>query len=469
VKGPELRAGTLTTGYKCSMPAFKSSTAPSLLLAALALVSVACSEGDTPPPSPACPKANGPTQHQGDVSSDETWTAEASPHILTGSVRVRDGATLTINPCAEVRLGEGMQLAVGWLDSQARLVAEGSQEQPIHFVGADGARWGNIWIRKNATASLAHVLVEGGGSTSVNVPRGASILVQGERVQPLQARLKVDQVTVRDSSGLGVFMQDNSAFEAGSNGLVIVGSGDEENPYPLTIDAAAVGTVPSGRYTGNHRDEIELPGSSADIATAVRMSDHGVPYRVTGIPGSCLQVASADGGAVLTLEPGVTLRFDEGTCLWISHGSSAATTAMGALRAVGTREKPIVFTSSADQPAAGDWMGLQFRGSDLSPDNALEHARIEYAGYSCSCGGFSCESEQEAGVLFMGARPTTQFIQNTRFVSISGHGINRGWTAVEGAQEVSFLPTNSFEDVAWCSESLHRDYLNGCPNPPPCP
>lgn len=103
-------------------------------------------------------------------------------------------------------------------------------------------------------------------------------------------------------------------------------------------------------------------------------------------------------GAVLTIEPGVTVLGGQGTALVV------ATT--GRLEAVGTPDAPIVFTSDQVDPLAGDWGGVVMLG--LAPINVdsdfiegmdpnegpstyggtnadhncgtLRYARIEYAG-----------------------------------------------------------------------------------------
>jgi hypothetical protein len=47
---------------------------------------------------------SGPTVHSGEVKGNEVWTAAGSPQIVEYDVNVRDGATLTIEPCARVQL-----------------------------------------------------------------------------------------------------------------------------------------------------------------------------------------------------------------------------------------------------------------------------------------------------------------------------------------------------------------------------
>ncbi|NCC36078.1 MAG: hypothetical protein EOM24_29295, partial [Chloroflexia bacterium] len=57
-------------------------------------------------------------------------------------------------------------------------------------------------------------------------------------------------------------------------------------------------------------------------------------------------------GITLTIEPGVEVRFTSGG--WLSTWPGAAST----LIAEGTEDEPIIFTSAATNPQAGDWQYL---------------------------------------------------------------------------------------------------------------
>ena len=95
------------------------------------------------------------------------------------------------------------------------------------------------------------------------------------------------------------------------------------------------------------------------------------PYTVTGN----VTVAS---GATLTIEPGVTVKFDSGKSLIVE----------GTLVAQGTSSDEITFTSSAASPAAGDWGYIKFTGSsvpasfdgngDYSSGSIMEYCTAEY-------------------------------------------------------------------------------------------
>lgn len=75
---------------------------------------------DTTPNSCPAP-TGGPTLHANAVAPNEIWTAEGSPHILTGNVTVPPGVTLTVSPCAELRLRSNVNLYI-----QGTLAARGT-------------------------------------------------------------------------------------------------------------------------------------------------------------------------------------------------------------------------------------------------------------------------------------------------------------------------------------------------------
>ena len=65
---------------------------------------VPSSTGTTAPVSKCVAPTGAGTLHKGDVKDGEVWTAAASPHIVEYDVVVRNGAKLTIEPCAIVKV-----------------------------------------------------------------------------------------------------------------------------------------------------------------------------------------------------------------------------------------------------------------------------------------------------------------------------------------------------------------------------
>ncbi|AUX24625.1 hypothetical protein SOCEGT47_051640 [Sorangium cellulosum] len=419
---------------------------------------------------PRCGAPSGePTIHEGDLSESETWTAAGSPHIVSFPVRLLDGVTLTIEPCAEVRLEEDTGIAV--TGEGAELRAEGTEARPIVFRGSDGARWNDVHVAWPGKATLRHVTLEGGGGDRFH--ENATLSAYGVSVTPAVPALLVDHVTVRGSLGAGVLLMRAAAFAEGSTDLTITESGSEEHPYPLELGEQALGSIPTGVYTGNRKDEILIQDEGANQASGLQqdttLRDRGVPYHFGDWQDARFNIGGGGEDApptTLTIEPGVTLRFEPGTWMRIERftGEFAAS---GALRAVGTPERPIVFTSAAEAPAPGDWGGLWFGGIPRD-ENVLENVIIEYAGYDCSCSLLTCNDIEEfEGAVIFSQEPSRAFIQRSTFRHIAGHGVTRGWV---GTSEPDFVTGNTFEDVTGCAQT--RPWIEGqpCYDPlPACP
>lgn len=119
---------------------------------------------------------NGPTKHDSNIREDETWTADGSPHVIAWDVYVTSGATLTIEPCAEVLLEK--ERVLGTRDG--KLLAEGTATKPIRIAGNDGAHWTKLELNAPGLARLAYVTVEGGGGARINDQDDTSIEVRGK-------------------------------------------------------------------------------------------------------------------------------------------------------------------------------------------------------------------------------------------------------------------------------------------------
>jgi hypothetical protein len=78
-------------------------------------------------------------------------------------------------------------------------------------------------------------------------------------------------------------------------------------------------------------------------------------------------------GAVLTIEPGVTLAFEGG--LGLDVGASS----VGKLVAVGTAQNPIIFTSSSNPPLPGDWRAIHLWDGTMA-GTQIAYAKLDYCG-----------------------------------------------------------------------------------------
>ncbi|WMN11025.1 PKD domain-containing protein [Marivirga salinae] len=82
--------------------------------------------------------------------------------------------------------------------------------------------------------------------------------------------------------------------------------------------------------------------------------------------------------AILTIEPGTTILFQENTVLSVYNDTDSK----NALIANGTESAPIIFTSAKENKSPGDWSGLNFHGVNTAKHSELSYCTIEYGGIS---------------------------------------------------------------------------------------
>lgn len=159
-------------------------------------------------------------------------------------------------------------------------------------------------------------------------------------------------------------------------------------------------------------------------------------------------------GAVLTIEPGTTIKGTGGSALIIEKDAR--------LEAEGTADAPIVFTSAQPDPAPGDWGGVVFLGEAIinleggvgqaegfvnaptyGGDNAahdcgtLAYVRVEYGGFALS------EGNELNGITFYacGTDTTVHHVQSHMGsddgIEWFGGGFDVDHVVVTGAQDDS--------------------------------
>jgi hypothetical protein len=140
-----------------------------------------------------------------------------------------------------------------------------------------------------------------------------------------------------------------------------------QRPRALFVAFAAIAIAACDSTT----DPIVIPAGASDITldiTASRTLYAETTYTIKGF-------VHVTNGATLTIMPGTTIRGDfatQGSSLFIMRGSK--------INAVGTVDKPIVFTSSraAGSRQPGDWGGLILIGNGV--DNRTGAIKVEGTG-----------------------------------------------------------------------------------------
>jgi PKD repeat protein len=132
-------------------------------------------------------------------------------------------------------------------------------------------------------------------------------------------------------------------------------------------------------------------------------------------------------GATLTIEPGAVIHFSSGTGLNIGSGSNAS----GAtLRAEGTSDKPITFTSAAATQSPGDWDYIGFYEA-ASDQSVMQYCIVEYGGRSAN-----------SGELYLDG--TKISVENSIFRYSGGYGIS----LTNDASFQSFINNEVYENQA---------------------
>ena len=409
------------------------------------------------------------TEHKNDITADETWTAAASPHRITFNTRIL--ANVTIEPCAVVTVDEGYTITVGSSDKVGVLRAKGERgvdgagkpvRREVLVRASDPAKpWGSISIATKGSVDLETVTLADAANPRSDQNGGGAIVAYGEGLTEsiVKKSVRAKDLVIQGARGFGINMLALTGFTDDSGEITVKGSGRAEAPYPVRVVPGAMGSVPTLTLEGNHANEVEIDASYGGMPSDT-IRARGVPYHVRGR----LRVAPhADGApSTLTIEPGVTLRFDDVTN---DSGLQLGTSDVrqGILVAAGTAAQKITFTSAKATPAAANWKNIYFSYSPAT-GNRIEHAIIEYAGAPSGAQGYGCgPAENDASVLILSGRPSSAFIQNTTFRNGGGDtGLLLGWSSDMDGPD--FLPTNTFTQVPACRVSRWRNATgNACP------
>ena len=431
-------------------------------LCALALLIAACGADPEAPEPTTCPPPSGPgTEHRAMVAADETWTAAASPHIVPTALDIR--ATLTLEPCAVVRIAEGSTLTVGDSVTPGRIVALGGDGEILMESASETQPFGGITVL-NGGLDFDGVTVLRGGQN------GAAIDVRGPDDGSVSSQLRLRRTRIVDAAGSGIRLQRGAGFASDSDDLTIIGAGTAMRPdegHPIDIDPPGIGTIPSGLYVGNRFDTIVVRSPWPRVIVDEAFHDRGVPYRIA----TRFLMYDPDGeDLTLTIEPGVTMLFDRLDAsggAGFRLGSSASGSSVRVV-AEGTADAPIVLRSGADAPQPGDWSGVVWE-SGPPTGNVVRHATFAHAGGETQTRGYGCGTpENVGGLVIIDWAPAEAFVTASAFRDTRGAGIVSGWRLENGQAPVDLRADNVFEGIVDYGTEGHCDVAEWWPDAPDC-
>lgn len=419
-------------------------------------------------PAVACGQASGTVvTHSANVAASETWSGNGVTHRVPSNISITGNATVTIEPCAIVALGQGISITVR---DNAKLVSAGTSATSFVVFRRDNANqaWGTLYgYTPTSLIDLTWTRLEGGGGFGGLSDPTIAAFGTGYGSPPAPV-LRTDNVVIQGSRGVGVYLDANAAFTGDSRQLQITGSGGR----PVHTTMMALGSLPTGTYTGNATDEILIHGPGANVFGDMTVQDLGVPVR---IPFTGLYIGPAQSATTpvtLTLRPGVVFKFPRvgnqaGARMTFGTNGNAPNNLVGVLNAIGTAAKPIIFTSGEATPSPGDWVGIWLNTANGS---RLDNVEISYAGAATGIQSNNCRvvNTRDQGALFVGSFsdqyvPPASLITNSRITFSEYYGINAMWQATT-PNTPDLTATNTFQNNARC-----RQTFNGLLPPGVCP
>ncbi len=334
------------------------------------------------------------------IYQDTDWDASGSPYIV--NIELMVNATLTIHEGVVVKFnGPFTGMFIGWFGSPA-LIAAGTQANPVIFTSnsttPQKGDWNCIYFNYNASPAsrLEHCIIEYGGSY-----RGSNVYLN--LVSP-----SISNCIIRESKQDGIYLAGIPAY-----GTPLSHNQFNNNArYPLSVDSP--GNLPdidtTNSFSGNG---IQAINTGTGMITADRhWKDIGIPY----ISEWSITVNNY---SIFTIDPGVVIKFTGG-------GFQISTDSGGTLCAIGTEDKPILFTSNKATPSPGDWNGIYFSWM-ANPSSIMEHCIVEYGGLTSG-----------ANIYFYDASAT---VRCTTVRYSYGNGI-----AMEGRSKI-IKPTLEYNDI----------------------
>jgi len=186
---------------------------------------------------------NGQTNVSGVISTNTNWTLANSPYIVTNSIDVSSGVTLTIDAGVVIKFNQGKSIQI-----DGTLIARGTANNYISFTSNSSSPnvgdWGNILFTKTSVSAsldmngnylsgtiLEYCIIEYGGSGSSDV---LQINGNGTLISPF-----INYCDIRNNQASGIYISNsastisNTTIESCVTGISI----QRDNTSPTIINS----------------------------------------------------------------------------------------------------------------------------------------------------------------------------------------------------------------------------------------
>ena len=371
------------------------------------------------------------------MGEDATWPNVGAPYLVVPYdvtspnmiVAGPDAPVLTLQPGVTVQFADGVGLFIGTLDQPGALVADGTA-LPIVLTSASpgsSVRWAGLNFDRAA-------------DTSASVIKGVQIAYGGRgypwhdttceaNINIYQSAPRIENCEIHHGAQHGISIYQGSPTIVGNS---FHDNGRLESHFDIMADLESTPLVRDNRFgagtacavllsaqaMGQMRNNTFDPLRGAAVGgglvtTSATWTQQGMSHYL--IVGDIWVGGTAN--PVLTLEPGLTLKFAEWAGLYVGAEGQP-----GALRADGG-VLPIRFTRAG---ATGYWPGLFFDGACDSANTLLAHAIVEHGGSGQSMLWHG--SRWEGSINIYQTSPT---IRDSEIAYASRHGV-----AMEGGAPV---------------------------------
>ena len=375
------------------------------------------------------------TSVSGDITSDTTW-GRTSPdpngiYIVTGDITIRNGATLTIEAGVTVKFNRYRRIYIGGtlLNDTGKIVADGTSDNPIIFtantLNPSPGYFAGLYFRDSAddTSLLDYIRIEYGGySSSADIridhasPTITNSIIQYSSGYGIYLNNQSSptitncQIINNNNYGIYCYIQCNPQITGGqisnnssyavycvqNSSPTISGVTIASNSYGIYSDSSSYPVITNNTFNSNTYWPIRAyPNSIKNISNNTFLNTpqpyqgiyvyggtltldstwhyHSIPFYISGD----ITVQGKNGPdqiTTLTIEAGVTLKFNSSAGLFIGHDTNI--NYPGKLIVNGTASNSVTFSRWSN---SGYWDGIFFRNY-ASDDSSLSYCTIEYGG-----------------------------------------------------------------------------------------